>query len=98
MSVNMKYVRKLLQAAKREGMSFLCYYDSPFDPDYQGEDIEQALKALEACDEMKLSLIKDEEALGWALIIQGLSPDETIANYAGDFIDNWWNENVRDAA
>jgi len=97
MASNMKYVRKLLQAAKAEGFTFVCFYDSPEEYDYRGRDISEAVKALEACGEMRLALLDGERVIGSALIIPQLDQEEVIADYSGAFIDEWWNETVAPA-
>lgn len=104
MSVNMKYVRKLLGDAKAEGMLFRCYYDEPTEPDYLGDDIQAALDALTACDVMHLNLIKpnpDPEGkpyvrLGWVQIIPDITshPEEIISDFSGRWVDAWYEANL----
>lgn len=97
MASNMKYVRQLLQAAKSEGFTFVCFYDTPEDYDYRGRDINEAIKALEACEVMHLALLDGERTIGSALIIPYLDQSEVIADYSGTFINEWWNKTVAPA-
>jgi len=87
------YVNKLLTDAKAEGFSFECLCEGAID--YRGNDVDAAYKALTACDEMELRLTGGGHHKGnWALIIPELEPDEQIADTAGVWMENWWEENV----
>lgn len=107
MADNLKYVRKLLQDAKKEGMYFRCYYDDWEDPDYLGDDVAKALEALTACDEMRLRLVRREPdpetgrrvaAVVFIIPDVSMEADEVIADYlVTPWMEAWWNENVRSA-
>jgi hypothetical protein len=103
MADNLKYVRKLLQDAKKEGMFFRCYYDEPTDPDYLGDDIEEAIEALTACDVMMLRLVwkePKEDGKRCAAVVTiipdiTMDPEEVIADYrVTPWMEAWWNANV----
>lgn len=90
---DLPYVRKLLEAAKAEQFTFQCYYEED-ELDYEGTDIDEAIKALGACDQMQLVLKEAGRTLGWALIVPSLEDDEVLADFAGGFINKWFQENV----
>lgn len=87
------YAKLLIEAAANEGLHMRVYHSGEL-PDYEGTDAKKAWEAATACDEMNLSLHerKGGPAIGWALIIPGLAPDETVADYSGDWIDRKWKE------
>ncbi len=78
----------LVKAAVAAGYKLTCGYDG--EVDYQGLDADKAIEALEACDQMDLYIELPSGAREWALIINGLEPDEIIADYcalvSGGFI------------
>lgn len=96
MSDNLKYVRKLLDDVKAAGFTMVCTYGHGEDHDYTGTDTKLALEALTACDEMYLMIKRDGNTVSRALIIAGdsMDPEEVIADYAGGWMDAWWQANV----
>jgi hypothetical protein len=92
---NLKYLKKMLADAHKEGFTFKCYYSGE-EPDYIGTNTRHALDALIACDEMNLGLYKDNRRVGWAFIIHDVSndPEETISDFSGPWLDAWWELNV----
>ena len=61
--------------------------------DYRGTDVEEFMKAMNACDEM-LARFYDENDFchGWALYISGLDADEQIAYHdTGGFVNIFLN-------
>jgi hypothetical protein len=79
--------QKLFEAAEAQDVGMKVYYPGE-SPDYEGTSAKLAWDAASACDEMHVSFHKDGEARGWALIIPGLDPDEVVADYSGDWIEN----------
>lgn len=74
-------IRAVLSAAKASGLSF--HVSCEGETDYCGTNINAALSALNACDEMELRVIDKGEVIGWALYIPGLEADEQIADCSG---------------
>ncbi len=87
-------VRDLLTTALTAGLSFVVRYGSEID--YQGENIDDAMDAIEACDEMEVHFYDDESDryAGWALIINDLDEDEKIADCSG-IVNKWLDEENR---
>jgi hypothetical protein len=76
----MKTLDQLLDHFAALGCTFKCTYDDEID--YVGTNKAEAKEALEACDEMALTILDPSgKNLGWCLIICGLGPDEQIADY-----------------
>ena len=84
-------IKELLADAKAAGMSFHVSYEG--ETDYSGKDIDKALSALYACDEMELRLVKDAQVAGWVLFIPGLEDEEHIADCSGWACD-WYNDRM----
>ncbi|MBA8881671.1 hypothetical protein [Phyllobacterium myrsinacearum] len=83
----MSILKDLLTAAVASGFTLTAFYDDHTDPDYRGQDVSKCIEALEACDEMTLTLYDGYGVhQGWVAIINGLDDEEQIANYSGDFI------------
>lgn len=79
---------KLLLAAEAQGLTMKANYPGIPGPDYIGPSAAKAWEALEACDEMHLSVVDDRGlTLGWALIIPGLDADEVVADYSGVWVE-----------
>lgn len=91
----MNYVKQMLEAAAKDGLEIVVSYDD--EVDYSGRDPAEALAHTEACDEINVTLHAGESRMrvGWCLIINGLAPDEVIADTAGPWMTKWWEENVR---
>ncbi len=54
--------------------------------DYQGDDYDKAIAALEACDEIDLRVLdQDGDFVAWALVCSGLDDDETIVDHTISF-------------
>lgn len=87
------YIRKLLNDAA--GLSMVV--DGGGDePDYNGFDPAEAEKAIDAVEEAELRLFDATgKKVAWALIVNGVEPDERIADCgSGDWIDRWTKENI----
>lgn len=86
------YVRKMLTDAVAQGYTLEAAYDGEID--YRGADVAQAEDAINACDEMSVT-IRDAEnkPVGWALVVNGLAEDERIADTSA-WVDDWWNVNI----
>lgn len=84
-------IKELLTDAKASGLSFHVSYEG--ETDYSGKDIDKALTALYACDEIELRLVKDGEVVGWALFIPGPEEEECIADCSG-WPTDWWDERI----
>lgn len=82
-------IKKILEKALSEGLSFHVSYEG--ETDYCGSNIDHALTALNACDEMELRLLDSGEVIAWALYIPGLDEDECIAD-CSRLIDEWIDE------
>lgn len=88
------FVNQILSDAKQAGFSFLVTYDD--EVDYKGDDVKQAIEAIEACDEMAVTFLDTEQkTVGWMLVINGLADDERIANFSGAWIDQWHKRYVQ---
>ncbi|MBX5130764.1 hypothetical protein HJB53_30200 [Rhizobium lentis] len=92
----MKTLDQLLSHCEANGLTMVCYYDDPREPDYKGTSQAEAKAALEACDEMRL-LIRDGENQRWgyAFIVNEFEgdPEEQIADHStNDRLDAWMNE------
>ncbi len=92
----MKTLSALLKHCADDGMTMVCYYDDPNDPDYKGTSQREVQKALEACDEMRLIVLDAAgKRWGWAFIVNDADgdPTEQIADHStNDGIDAWMNE------
>lgn len=76
----MRTLDQLLNHFAAQGCTFVASYGD--EVDYRGPDKRAAKEALEACDEMSLIIFDAEnKQIGWCLIINGLAPDEQIADY-----------------
>ncbi len=88
-------VRDLLATALTAGMTFIVRYGG--EVDYVGQNIDKAMDAIEACDEMEVHFFEEDEPeymLGWALIINDLDEDEKIADCSG-IVNKWLDEETR---
>lgn len=97
MSDNLHVLRDLIRDALAAGHTLVCTYGNGEEPDYTGTNLEEAMKALTACDEMWLILKNSEgKRVGSAYIIpdQSFDPDEVIADYGGDWMEKWHQENL----
>ncbi|QIG75728.1 hypothetical protein EVC20_157 [Rhizobium phage RHph_Y2_17_1] len=92
----MKTLDQLLKHCADTGMTMVCYYDDPSEPDYKGTDQAKAKEALEACDEMRIIILDaDGKRWGWAFIVNDhdQDPEEQIADHTtGDQLDAWMQE------
>jgi hypothetical protein len=92
----MKTLPALLKHCADQGLTMVCYYDDPSEPDYKGTSQRKAKEALEACDVMNLIVLDAEgKRWGWAHIVneRGQDPEEQIADHTcGDRLDAWMNE------
>lgn len=91
------YLRKLCTDAVTQGFTLVCVYDG--EVDYRGANVDKAIEAMTACDEMVLRVVRDGKSYGWALIVNeaGQDPIEQIADTAGSWVSAWWDANVRTA-
>lgn len=89
------YIRKLLNDAQAQGFH-MTVHGGGEGPDYTGYHPAEAEEAINAVDEAELELHQDNKKMGWALIIDGVAPDERIADCgSGDWIDKWTKENIQ---
>ena len=80
-------IRDLLAHCHSAGHSFRVRCDGELD--YSGNDTRKALEALNACDEMQLSIVDGAtgKRKGWVLYIPSLDQDERIADYCGEYLE-----------
>lgn len=71
---------ELVSHAQDAGWIMRAHYDGEID--YEGTNAAEALEALEACDEMGLVILNCGITIGSFQIINGLEPDEVIADYS----------------
>lgn len=91
------YVRKLLTDAEEAGLQITVHCDGEID--YRGFHAAQAEEAVKAVDEAQVRFREgDGLAVGWCLIINGLEPEELIADTSGEWVNAWWQANVGEAA
>lgn len=76
-------LRNVLKAAIADGLTLKVYDPFEGDIDYEGENLQNAMDAIEAVDEIQVDLLEDGEVVGWMTIINDLDEDERIADYAG---------------
>lgn len=89
------YIRKLLNDAQAAGLR-MTVHGGGETPDYTGFHPAEAEEAINAVEEAELVLNdQDGTKVAWALIIDGVAPDERIANCgSNDWIENWTKENI----
>lgn len=89
------YVRKLLNDAQAAGLQ-MTVFGGDTTPDYVGHHPAEAEEAINAVEEAVLDLRgADGKRVGWALIIDGVDPDERIADCDGKgWISKWCEENI----
>jgi hypothetical protein len=89
------YLRKMLTDAEAAGLHFTVSSDG--DIDYQGFHAAAAEEAVVACDTMDVTLrvAAGQRPVGWAMIVNGLEPDEVIADTSGAWMNDWWDRNIR---
>jgi hypothetical protein len=83
-------VRKMLLAAISAG--FTLQIGSEGEVDYDGNNIVDAMDAVEALEEVDVYVEDAGEIVGWACIIPDLDSDEQIANCSG-WVDQWVEQN-----
>jgi len=87
------FLRKLITDAVAAGFTLDVNHEG--ETDYLGTNPDEAYKAATACDCMWINLIAaDGKVTGYALVINGLNDDEVIADYSGQWLDEWWNRNI----
>ena len=89
------YVRKLLNDAQTAGLR-MTVHGGGDEPDYSGHHPAEAEEAINAVEEAELELHDSSgNKVAWALIIDGVEPDERFADCgSGDWIDRWTRENI----
>lgn len=90
----MKYVRKLLEDAAKDGLKFRvnCYGET----DYSGTDTTKALEAITSVDAAELQLVYPDGKIASSFyIVQDpyAAPEEAIADFAGAWANHWWEMN-----
>jgi hypothetical protein len=92
----MKTLNQLLKHCANNGLTMVCYYDDPSEPDYKGTGQRSAKEALGACDEMRLIILDaDGKRWGYAFIVNEVDqdPEEQIADHStNDRLDAWMKE------
>ncbi len=84
-------VQTLLDTAVAAGFILVVRYGDEID--YRGQNVEAAMDAIEACDEMEVHFHDEgsRTASGWALIFNDLEDDEKIADCSG-IVNKWLDE------
>jgi hypothetical protein len=84
----------LLTRAAKEGHFLIVYHDDPRQPDYVGGDVDKALEAIRACDEMKVIIRSgagsEPERLAWLFCVQqgpDMDPLEEISDCCGPWLE-----------
>jgi hypothetical protein len=85
----------LCEAAIAAGFTLSVAHPEVDELDYTGTDLGEAWAAITACDEMEVTFSKPDHKTQWALLISSLDPDEQIADYAGKWIDAWFEAKAR---
>lgn len=90
------YIRKMLIDAQAQGLKMIVHGGGD-EPDYIGYHPASAEEAINAVEEAELELLDASGAkVAWALIIDGVEPDERIADCGLlDWIDLWTKENYQ---
>lgn len=85
------YLEQVLERAKEAGFGFRVYGDDIGDPDYDGDDDEDALEAIRACDEMQVMILDENlQVKAWLLCVQqgpGSDPEEEVADCSGAWLE-----------
>lgn len=85
-------IKAILTDAVTAGLTIIVVNpDDPDEPDYVGDNVRDAMDAIEAVDECNVQVEGDDES-GWMLIVNDLDEDEQIADCNG-WIDVWLDAN-----
>jgi hypothetical protein len=85
-------VKAILTAAVEQGLTIIVHnQDDPNEPDYVGDNVRDAIEAIENVDECEVTIDGDDES-GWMLIVNDLDEDEQIADCSG-WADVWLDAN-----
>jgi hypothetical protein len=85
-------IKALLTAAVTAGLTITVHNpDDMNDPDYVGDNVRDAMDAIEGVDECQVVLDGDDEN-GWMLIVNDLDEDNQITDCSG-WIDVWLADN-----
>ena len=72
-------IKKILQAAVNLNLSIHVGIEG--ETDYEGFDVDDAMEAVEACDEIEVELIdEDGGTIGWMFIVNDLDEEEKIVD------------------
>lgn len=88
-------LKAMLLAAVALGYTITVAYDDD-EVDYEGSDVNEAIEAIEACDEISVFISEEQEdgsldVVGSALIVNDLDDDERIADCSG-WVDSFISE------
>jgi len=88
--------KKLLKDAIKDGFCLKVYYEDE-DVAYIGTNLKKAWDEATACDSSLIEFFKKDDQgnefkHGWAFLVHGNEPDETINDYSiGGFAETWDN-------
>ena len=61
----------------------------------RGTSYQVIIDAIESVDESQLRIRNSAgDIIGWALIVLGVDDDETVADYSGKFVDDWFEAQI----
>ncbi|MBN7763696.1 hypothetical protein JYP52_21390 [Nitratireductor aquibiodomus] len=83
--------QRLLQTAEAEGLT-MRVYAFPDEVDYEGTSARDAWEHVLACEEMHVSFHRENADLGRAFILPDLDPDERVSDYAGAWVQNFFEK------
>lgn len=80
-------IKKILQAAVNLNLCITVGIEG--EVDYEGFDVDEAMEAVEACDEIEVELTDDDGGqVGWMFIVNDLDEEEKIVDC------NFWVDNL----
>lgn len=85
-------IKAILTAAVENGMTIIVTnFDDYAEPDYAGNNVRDAMDAIESVDECNVILDSDDES-GWMIIVNDLDEDEQIVD-CSSWVDVWLDNN-----